>query len=250
MFVQVGFKILTQKQVNAIIKPDLTRVNVKLKGGKFIMFLFLVTLGGTAWTIVYIGIIYRGHKDKAHGMPLFALGTNIAWEVLYSLDGLFFHKADMIFAQDMANIVWAVFDIVIVVHYFMYGKDELPEHAQKYFVPYSILAFVVCTILQLAFYLHFDNGVEASQYSAFAQNAAMSILFVTMLIRRNNTKGQSFTIAFAKCIGTLAPTILGGFVATGFNWFMALTGCVCFIYDVLYITMLFHYNKKEKVAIF
>ena len=47
--------------------------------------LVLVGISGICWTIVYIELIRNGFKDKACGMPLFALGLNIVWEFLYSI---------------------------------------------------------------------------------------------------------------------------------------------------------------------
>ncbi|MGI6109807.1 MAG: hypothetical protein ACOYB8_08235 [Eubacteriaceae bacterium] len=209
------------------------------------MKLLLTAISGICWTLVYIDLIRRGFKDKTCGMPLFALGLNIAWEVLYSIDGLFIHHA-FIPAQSAANVAWAVCDCLILVTWFKFGKALLPEKAQQYFVPYSILAIASCAVMQLAFYIHFfDNVVAASQYSAFAQNATMSILFLSMLFRRENTKGQSMLIAVGKCIGTLAPTILGGFVES-INWFIICTGAVSFIFDVIYIVFFANAHKEEQ----
>ncbi|QOV18183.1 hypothetical protein INP51_09010 [Blautia liquoris] len=210
---------------------------------------FLFVLSGVCWTLVYISLIYRGFKDKTYGMPLFALGLNIAWEVLYSIDGIFIHKANMPPVQNVANVVWAFFDILIVITFFRYGKKYFPEIGKKYFLPFGTLAIFTCVALQLAFYLHFDSGVEASQYSAFAQNAAMSIMFLYMLFQRKGTEGQSFTVAIAKCLGTLAPTILGGFIEST-NMYIMLTGMVCLVFDIFYIIGLFQKNKTSKVAVF
>ena len=44
--------------------------------------LILVGISGICWTIVYIELIRNGFKDKACGMPIFALGLNIVWEFL------------------------------------------------------------------------------------------------------------------------------------------------------------------------
>ena len=41
--------------------------------------LILVGISGICWTIVYIELIRNGFRDKACGMPLFALGLNIVW---------------------------------------------------------------------------------------------------------------------------------------------------------------------------
>lgn len=211
------------------------------------MFVFLVVLSGLCWTIVYLELIRKGFKDKTYGMPLFALGLNFAWEVLYSIDGLFINKA-FIPAQNVANVVWAVFDIAILVTYFMYGKKYYPERAKKYFVSYSIVAILSSVAMQLAFYLHIDNVIIASQYSAFAQNAAMSVLFLVMLFQREDTKGQSMIIAVAKMIGTLAPTILGGFIES-FNIYIILMGGVTLVFDIVYIVLLYKRKKEEKTLL-
>lgn len=208
-----------------------------------VIFNILVVISGACWTIVYIDLIRRGFKDKSCGMPLFALGLNIAWEFIYSIDGLFINK-QFILAQSIANLVWALFDVAILITWFKYGKQFMPERGKKYFVPFTITSLITCVAVQLAFYLHIENVVIASQYSAFAQNLAMSILFLNMLFQRNNTKGQSMLIAVCKCIGTLAPTILGGFIES-FNIYIILTGGFCFLFDLIYIYFIYKFKKEN-----
>lgn len=207
------------------------------------MGLFLTLMSGICWTVVYIELIRRGFKDKTYGMPLFALGLNIAWEVLYSIDGLFINQK-FIPAQSVANVVWALCDVIILITYFKYGKKYFPQNAKKYFVSFSILAIATCVVFQLAFYLQFENVVAASQYSAFAQNAAMSIMFLIMLFNRNSVEGQSLTIAICKCLGTLAPTILGGFIES-INIYIILTGSISFVFDIIYIIFLIKFRKSN-----
>lgn len=101
--------------------------------------------------------------------------------------------------------------------------------------------------MQFAFYFQF-NQVPASQYSAFAQNAAMSILFLTMLYQRGNTRGQTMTMAIAKWLGTLAPTLLGGIIES-FNIYILLMGIICFVFDLLYIAALHHFKKEEALKV-
>ena len=150
--------------------------------------LVLVGISGICWTIVYIELIRHGFKDKACGMPLFALGLNIVWEILYSIDGFLISK-EFIMVQNIADLAWALCDAAILVCWFRYGKQYMPERAKKYFIPYTVLSLVVCVGMQLAFYLHCDTATEASIYSAFAQNVAMSIMFLTALFQRGNLKG-------------------------------------------------------------
>lgn len=197
-------------------------------------------ISGLCWSIVYIELIRGGFKDKTYAMPLFALGLNFAWETLYSVDQLFLGSEPL---QGVVNLIWAMLDAVIIITYFKYGREYFPKKAQKYFIPFSILAFVSCFIMQFAFYFQFDK-VPASQYSAFAQNAAMSIMFLAMLFNRGNTRGQSKLMAIAKCIGTLAPTILGG-VIESLNIYILLMGSICFIFDALYIIALYDMEKEE-----
>lgn len=48
------------------------------------------------------------------------------------------------------------------------------------------------------------------------------------------------TIAVCKCIGTLTPTIYG--TPEG-NWFIPVTGIICFVFDVIYIFALTAVSK-------
>lgn len=196
--------------------------------------LILVGISGICWTVVYLELIRNGFKDKACGMPLFALGLNIAWEFLYSFDGFFLSK-EFIPVQNVADLMWAFCDVAILVCWFRYGRQYLPQNAQRYFIPFTLLSLLVCIGMQLAFYLYCDTATEASIYSAFAQNVAMSVMFLTALFQRNSTKGFSLCGAVCKCIGTLTPTIWGCVEAGGIHIYIFITGLLCFVIDLIYI---------------
>lgn len=151
--------------------------------------LVLVGISGICWTIVYIELIRSGFKDKACGMPIFALGLNIFWEFLYSIDGFLISK-EFILIQNYANLIWELCDVAILICLLKYEKQYLSDNAKKYFIPYTLLALAICLGMQLAFYLYCDSATEASIYSSFAQNVAMSIMFLTSLFKRNLTKGS------------------------------------------------------------
>ncbi len=198
---------------------------------------FLVGISGLAWTVVYIELIRRGNRDKACGMPLFALTLNLAWEWIYGIDGLFISKS-FIPAQSIANIAWAVCDVFVMMTWVKYGKQYLPERAKKYFVPYTVLAVLFGFAMQFAFYFNCATVELASIYSAFLQNAAMSVMFIVMLFRRDDTKAQSMTIAAAKWLGTLTPTIYGQLNGNSAAGFILITGIVCSVFDLIYIWLL------------
>ena len=207
------------------------------------MTLFLTLLSGVAWTIVYIELIRNGFKYKTYAMPLFALGLNIAWEIIYSVNDLII-SPNSGGIQGIVNLVWACFDIIIVFTYFKYGKKYFPEKAKRYFIPFSILVFSACFAIQFAFYFSFE-AIPAARYSAFLQNAAMSILFLVMLFQRTRTDGQSILMATAKWIGTLAPTILMG-ILIDFNIYIIICGMICSVFDIIYIIFLIKMKLVEK----
>lgn len=197
----------------------------------------LIAASGVCWSIVYIDSIRIGFRQKTYAMPLFALGLNIVWEGLYAFTDLFVRRS--IGAQAIANACWFVLDCVIVYTYFKFGRSECrTETEKKFFVPWSLLVFAACLVLQLLFYYWFGS-VEGEKYAAYLQNVAMSLLYLSMLRERGSDQGQSMTIAVCKCIGTLTPTIYGTLEG---NWFITVTGIICFVFDVLYIAAL----KKAK----
>ena len=63
----------------------------------------LVAISGIAWTIVYLELIRTGFRQKACGMPLFVLTLNLAWEVIYAVDGLFVSQS-FIFCRSFARL--------------------------------------------------------------------------------------------------------------------------------------------------
>jgi hypothetical protein len=192
--------------------------------------IILTLISGISWSIVYIDLIRRGFKDQTYGMPLFALAFNIAWEFIFA-----FVTGWRFSVQKVVNVVWFVLDAVIVYTYFKYGRRDFPRAYEKYFIPWSIAAFVVGVAVILAMAVEFGEGGGA-RYSAFGQNLLMSVLFIIMLVRRNNVEGQSMTIAIFKWLGTLAPTIQ--FYAQTGSVLILVFGIGCFIYDLIYIWML------------
>lgn len=146
----------------------------------------------------------------------------------------------MTLAQTIVNGFWAGLDVIILYTYFKHGKEEWKTHApKKWFVPWTILGLICCFALQIVFIVQF-GGVRAAEYSAFLQNLLMSILFIDMYWKRGNMKGQSFLLAVAKWIGTVAPTILMGWMT--FNPYILCCGIFCSVFDLIYIGMIL----KEK----
>jgi hypothetical protein len=180
---------------------------------------------GISWSIVYVDIINRGFKDKTYGMPLFALAFNIAWEFIYG-----FLVGQDFSLQKAVNITWFILDAIIIYTYFKFGRKEFSISYQKLFIPWSVMAFVIG--FGTLYFAHLDLGDDwGAIYSAFGQNLMMSVLFIGMLVRRNNVDGQSMYIAIFKCLGTLAPTIQI-YIGTD-SLFVLILGIGIFLYDLI-----------------
>ncbi len=191
----------------------------------------LTLVSGISWTIVYIDHINRGLRDKTCGMPFFALAFNITWEFIYAF--LIYQGLPL---QRVVNLIWLLLDLGILYTYFRFGPQEFPRAYAGYFIPWSLAALAAAFLTLYVAGSEFP-GTRGGTYSAFAQNLMMSILFIAMLVRRGDVRGQSMYIALFKWIGTLAPTILVT-LATGSRLVLILGACI-FLYDVVYVVMLY-----------
>ena len=209
--------------------------------------LFLVLLSGICWTIVYIDSIRVGFKFKTYAMPFWALALNIGWEVLHTIFGYI----DLgINPQTVINLVWAVFDAVILYTYFKFGIKFFPkELSKKWFYIGSVSGLISAFIIQYLFIYEFGL-IHGATYAAFLQNLMMSVLYIGMLVKRGSSEGQTLTIAINKCIGTIAPSILFGIVGLkslgGPKHMYLVIGIMIAIVDIVYIIMLMETIKREK----
>lgn len=191
--------------------------------------IFLLLLSGICWTIVYLQLISTGLKDKVSGMPFIALALNFSWEAIHSFLGL---KNNLFNIETWIILVWFLLDIIIVYTYLRYGKQYFPKNTNKeYFMPWTILIFFMSFVIQYYFVIEFEDLGRV--YSGFLQNLIMSILFINMLVTRNDLKGQNLIIGINKWIGTLAPTILYGVIYQ--YKLILILGLFCSLFDILYI---------------
>lgn len=204
--------------------------------------MILAAISGICWSMVYIECIWVGNKQKTWCMPVFALGLNIAWEGIYACMDLFIRHE--ITVQAIANTVWFILDIFIVVTWIQFGKKEFPDKWKSLFWPWTIMVFVSSFVLQILFIQVFGDE-DGEIYSAFLQNIIMSVAFLYFLQQRKSSRGQNMTIAICKCIGTLTPTLIGVIEQ---NHFIIVTGIICFIFDLFYIFVLKKVIEQERAA--
>ena len=213
----------------------------------------LFSISGIMWLIVYGVAIYRGFKDKCTGMPLWALGLNFGWEFAMSF---IFDSHNMSLVVWVCRL-WVLFDCVLLVQEFMYGREDLARLLQTdikrwqhwLVAALAMVAGFLFTYIALPLWNNEITGMEA----AAIMNVAMSYLFVTTLNDRKSTKGQSMYVALAKLIGTdICGAIPFGILATKDCFlgvpadpFVHLLGWVCLFFDVTYVVLLARQYRKE-----
>ncbi|HEY9292577.1 MAG TPA: hypothetical protein VIP98_14945 [Microlunatus sp.] len=198
------------------------------------MSLVLTLVSAIAWTVVYVAAIRIGFRDKTYAMPIAALALNIAWEWLYAIQGI---GTDPGSVQTWVNLAWGLADVLILITFFRYGRRDLPALVTRgMFAAWGIGMITAAVIIQLLFVVEFGFDGGAPVYSAFLQNLLMSGLFIAMFVSRRGSRGQSLVIAIAKWVGTLAPTILFGFLPG--SLFVIGIGPLCSVFDLAYIGLL------------
>jgi predicted neutral ceramidase superfamily lipid hydrolase len=212
----------------------------------------LIIVGGLSWITLYGEAVRVGLRDKSYAIPLWAIGLNFSWAVIYTI---FAGRLEGPSHQVVLTSVRLVLDILIFYTWFRFGVKHFPSNpGEQWFVQWSLLVIAVCFILQGGVILQF--GLYSSlAYMAFLQNLAMSLLFIAMLARRKRRKAQSMVIAYAKLTGSLAPTILYGVLGTalfhGPNYLLLVIGILSCLFDLIYISLLSKakpYEKKEQTT--
>jgi len=182
-------------------------------------------------------------------MPLFALSLNIAWEFTFSF---IYPPGDLLFAK-IIFLTWLLLDLIILYTFFKYGyksRKYIGIISKKSLYIFTVF-ILVCSILFMIlsvndFSILFNNDItQTSGVIANIQNLIMSILFVSMLLNRGNTSGQSIYIAILKWMGTLTVAIL-----KFTNMLPSITTELFIIaliqfFDILYIYLIYKFSKRK-----
>jgi hypothetical protein len=207
------------------------------------MHMGLLLVSGVFWTVTYALIIKRGFQEKTFGMPLVALCANISWEFVFGF--LWQHPVPYRYT----NMVWFAFDAVILFQTVRSWRNEFPDLSSRTFYPMFLVSLATAFCLVLLVSLEFGDWRGA--YTAFGQNLMMSIMFITMLHRRNSPRGQSIYIAAFKMIGTLLASLAFGayppgemFVVSPLFPFLYISTLV---FDAVYIVMVYRRCQEQGI---
>jgi hypothetical protein len=157
---------------------------------------------GVLWTLAYALIIRRAALDRAPGMPMTAMCINIAWETYYSFVSP--HPPP----QRYVDWAWLLLDVVIVAQFLRYGRGEHERALPRWtFLP--VLGFTLAMAFWGVAAAEHDLHDRDGMYSAFGDDMLMSLLFLRMLFRRRDVRGQSLYIALAKLVGSACVCVVG-----------------------------------------
>ena len=207
------------------------------------MYTGLMIAGGIFWSLTYILIIRRGFIDRTYGIPLAALCANISWEAIFS----FIHPHSP--PQLYINYIWFFLDVIIVLQFLKYGKSEFPKFSIRQFYVTFLMALTTAFFMVLFITYQFNDFDGA--YSAFGQNLMMSILFITMLLSRNDHRGQSIFIALFKMLGTGISSLafyLYQPITQG-SYLFAFLFVSIFIYDFIYFGIIYQKYREYKIPL-
>lgn len=195
-------------------------------------------IGGMFWSAVYILIIQRGFKDKTFGMPFAALCANISWEVIFAF--ITPHSPPQLYI----NYIWFSLDVIIVLQFLKFGKTEFPRFSLKQFYFVFVLGLITALPMILAVNSEFNDSSGA--YSAFGQNLMMSVLFITMLLSRNDIRGQSIYVAIFKMLGTMISSLafyLYRPIAQD-SVLLQFLFVTIFVFDIIYLVMIYQKTRE------
>jgi hypothetical protein len=169
--------------------------------------LLVGALSSLFWTSAYSLIIRRGWKDRTFGMPLVALAANLSWEVIFLVETIRLDGAD---ARLALILPWTLLDGAIVWQCLRFGASDFSDPlVRRWFRPLLVAIIAFTALVMRSFIREVHDAI--GWYTAFGQNLLMSILFVAMLLRRGDVRGQSIYIAISKLLGTWFAFVLALF---------------------------------------
>jgi hypothetical protein len=228
-------------------------------------------LSGLFWAIAYVLIIYRGFKDKSYGMPVVALVSNFAWELIYGLGIepsciLTWESCPATLVQ-ARNFLWLVLDGIILYTVLRFGPRYFARTLGRAFVPSVLAGIAVAALIIYTFVIEYyianiwgvvpPGSSRATDFlplrlqggsdiTGFGMNLMMSLLFIFMLLERGSVEGQSIYIAISKWLGTLAA--YGFMLADNIQTpLVNVLYATIFVLDVIYIWLVYRQCRREGI---
>lgn len=193
------------------------------------MTILLDATTGLCWAAVYIIAIIIGIRSKTYCIPWLAICCNLSWEISVVLDRCMNHSP--LDSSFIYQILWLILDVGVLVTWLIRKNKNI-----------GVQIAVLFVILAITLFSNLIGGFWKE--SVFLINLLMSALF---LFKADTKVIDSISIAILKCVGTLAATILNGFIYA--NLIVVALGGFCFIADLCYICDVFAQRRSASAKI-
>jgi hypothetical protein len=202
---------------------------------------------GILWGLTYVLVIRRALRDKIYAMPLAAMCANLVWEFIYTFVFKPSGSGFEYWAAFIVNLVWFLLDVGILWTWLKYWQADYPSTIPgSWHLPMLFAGLLTASAVLVGIQLQFD-GNPPGGISSFAQNLMMSILFISMWIRRGDDRGQSVGIAVSKMLGSAFASLY--FLMTGFTTFYWVSLFVLiFCYDLFYLWLVLRGAPRPAAA--
>lgn len=179
------------------------------------------------WLGAYALIIRHAFRERIHAMPVAAMCGNISWEIIL---GVGLYPACPVYWADcpqrfMGTVTFlaAFMDAFILYTIVRFGRDQFKRYPQVYrYFPLLVALGVIAAFGITYFFMtelytvniygaavggeipqFLQAGLQGGIFTGWGLALMMSILFIAMLISRDDLRGQSLYIALFMMLGNL-----------------------------------------------
>ena len=229
----------------------------------------LATFIGEAffWLGAYALIIRHAFREKIHGMPVVAMCGNISWEIILGL-GLY-PACPVYWANCPQQIMGpltlaaALLDAFILYTILRFGRDHFQVPFLRQYFPalvfvgvgtaFAIIYFIMTDMYTLNVYNATVNGevpafvqagLQGGIYTGWGLALMMGLLFITMLLSRDNVQGQSFYIALFMGLGNLCAYLFDITAASRMPTLVHVLVAASLTVNAIYAVMVYRKSKE------
>ena len=160
------------------------------------------------------------------------------------------------------NAIWFALDVLLVIAFFLHGykyyKASYGMSKKTFYISTAIAFPLALYVMFSAGYFGLTTGgffnhdaFQGGKLIAIAQNAIMSILFISLFFSRKKAghpiEGQSFYVALAKLFGTSLTVGIGEIVQNPTIHILAALVLICFIFDTWYTVLIYKELKANRI---
>jgi hypothetical protein len=188
------------------------------------------------WIVTYLLAIRQAIVDRRVGIPAYLIAVDFAWE--FSLTFILRQTP----TQRGIDLVWVVFDAVLLYQVFRYGRNDYPGLSRGTFgwTVLGVLVWAAVVVIVAANEFHDRDGM----YTGMIIQAPLSAAFILMLRRRASSVGQSMYIAIAKFVGSLFAGLTAFVLYPSHLLFFVLVPTYIGL-DITYLVLLYRRMRAE-----